>query len=124
MSPSSVLNLTCISLLHCCQSSMFSLCVTHHLVGVAFNTMSSASSLCFSCTYASNVCTNVFISVNLSYLGGLHSSIPIQRTNLVMHAHRHVETSCILYFQFSRPTSESDVHELMLLQLNAPSAWG
>jgi hypothetical protein len=124
MSPSLVLNLTCISFLCYCESSMFSLCLAHHLVGVAFNTISNASSLCCSSTCSSNFCKNVVMSINTSYLGGFHSSITIQCIDLVMPTHRHVETSCILYGQFSKPASESYVHKLMCLQLNTSSAMG
>jgi hypothetical protein len=75
---------------------MFSLCVTHHLVGVAFNTMYPVLVAYVAMVPVPRMSIrNVFISVNLSYLGGLHSSIPIQRTDLVMCAHNRVETSCI-----------------------------
>jgi hypothetical protein len=91
---------------------------------VAFNTMYSASNICLYGTWASDVYTNYVFSVNLSYLGGLLSYIPIQRTDRVMSAHNRVETSCILCYQFSIPTSDFNVHELMLLQLSALSAVG
>jgi hypothetical protein len=86
--------------------------------------MYSSSNLCLSGTWASNVYTNYVFSVNLSYLGGLLSYTPIQRTDRVMSAHNRVETSCILCYRFSRPTSDFNVHELMLLQLSASSAVG
>jgi hypothetical protein len=38
-----------------------------------------------------------------------------------MRAHRLVDTSCILCYQCSRPSFEYDAHELILLQLSAPS---
>jgi hypothetical protein len=72
--------------------------------------MSSASVLCFFGTCALNIYINVVISINMSYLGKLHNSIPIQCNDLVMHVHCHVET----FFEY-------DVHELMLLQLSASS---
>jgi hypothetical protein len=72
----------------------------------------------------SNSFTNKIISINPSYMGGSHSSVPIQCKDKVIHAHRLVDTSCILYCQCSRPSSESDAHKLILLQLSTPSAVG
>jgi hypothetical protein len=96
MSPSLVLNLVWISILHRLQSSIVHLCVSHHITWVDFNTTSNAASLYFYGTRASKNSTNVVISNNISYLDGLKNSIPIQRNDLIMHTHRRVETLCIL----------------------------
>lgn len=85
------------------------------MAGVDFKTTSNADSLCCSGIRNSNACTKGFMSVKPSYLGGSHNSVPIQRNDLVMRAHHLVDTSCILRCQCSKPSSESDAHELMLL---------
>jgi hypothetical protein len=114
----------CMSLLHCAQSLILFLCVAHHLAGVAFKMTSSANNLCCSGTCNSNDFINTLISVSPSYLGGSYSSVPIQHKDRFIWAHLLVDTSCILCCQFSRPTSESDAHELKLLQLSTPSIVG
>jgi len=124
MSPSLVLNIFWISLLHCFQYSIVPLCVTHYLIGMAFNTKSSVRSLCYSGTCASDFCMNVGLSFNPSYLGKLHNSIPIHHNELVILADHCVETSCILCCPFSRIYSKSNVHELMLLQINVSPVVG
>jgi hypothetical protein len=114
----------CMSLLHYAQVLNTLSVRTHHLAGVAFKMTSSANNLYCSSTCNSNAFINTLISVIPLYLGGSYSYVPIQRKDRFIHAHILVDTSCILYCQFSRPTSESDVHELKLLQLSAPSVVG
>jgi hypothetical protein len=64
------------------------------------------------------------IGVNPLYLGGSTILVPIHLNAQVIQAHFLVDTSCSLCFQFSKASSESDVHELILLQLSTPSAIG
>jgi len=120
----SFLNLTFISLLHCGQSFIPSLCATHHLSRVPFRTTYSANILFCLGTYNSNAFTKKLISINPSYLSGSHDSIPIQHKYRVMHAHWLVETSCILCCQCSRNSFESDAQELILHQISVPSTIG
>jgi hypothetical protein len=109
-----------IIVLHCAQYFIPFLCVSHHIVGVAFNMTSRANNLYCLGTCNSNDFSNMSISVIPSYLGGSRSSVPIQRNDQFIRAHHLVDTSCILYYQFSGLASESDAHELILLQLSTP----
>ena len=61
---------------------------------------------------------------NPSYGGSSLASAPTLQTHLVILAHLLMETSCNLFFQFSRASLESDVHEFTLLQLSFPSSVG
>jgi hypothetical protein len=115
---------TCIFLLHYDQSFIPSLCVSHYMDGVTFITTYSANNLCCSGCINSNSFTNILISFNPSHMDGSHISSPIQCKDWVRHGHHLMEDSCILYFQWSRPYSEFDSHELMLLQLGLPPAVG
>jgi len=113
-----------ISLLHYAQSFIPFLCVAHHLARVAFRRKSSEKILYCLGTCNSNAFINISISVCPSYLGGSHSSVPIQCKDWFKRAHRLVNTSCIFCCQFSRPSSEYDAHEMILLQLSMPSVVG
>jgi hypothetical protein len=110
--------------LRCAQSFISFLCATCHLARVVFKTTSITNILCCSSTYNSNDFINIHILFSPSYLGGSHSSIPTQCKDWVIRAHRLVDTSCILYCQFSRRDFEYDVHELIFLQISAPSIVG
>jgi hypothetical protein len=123
MSSSSVPNLICMSLLHCDQYFIPSLCATHHLVGVAFRKHQVLTYLLFRYLQF-KLFTNMLISINPSYLGGSHNFVPIQCKDQFMCAHCLVDTSCILCYQFSRPAYESDASELILLQRSEPSIFG
>jgi len=117
-------NLICINLLHCDQYWIEFLCATHHLAGVALKAISKASSLCWSTTTSSNSANNVATSPSPSKWGNSHTSEPICRSDLVILEHILTNTSCSRYFQFSNPSYESEVHELMLRQLKFPSTLG
>jgi hypothetical protein len=57
-------------------------------------------------------------------VGKLLVVVLIQRTYLVILEHLLVDTSYILFFQFSNASSEYDEHGLSLHQLRFPSAVG
>jgi hypothetical protein len=103
---------------------MFFLCVFHHIDGVSFKASSSANNLYCAGTIPSNSNRNVFKLFKPSNVGRLLTSVPIQRTSLVNLAHLCVETSYIMFSQFSNASSKSDEHALSLRQLRFPSAIG
>ena len=109
---------------HCTHSTMFFLCVPHHLVGVAFNASSSANIFYCTGTILSNLARNVSKWFKPSNVGTLLTSVPIQRTALFNLAHHHVETSYIVFCQFPNASSKSDKHALSLHQLRFPSDVG
>jgi hypothetical protein len=90
--------LTCNNLIHYFHYYIPSLCATHHLVGVSFNTTSNTKNILCSGIYNSKSFTKEFMSLKPSYLGGTHDSIPIHHNYRVMWVHRLVDTSCILCF--------------------------
>lgn len=100
-----VSNLTCNTLLHCCQLSILSLCTTHHLVGVTFSVTSKAKNLCWFGICNSNSLTKESICFIPSYFDGSHTLAPIQRNVQVIWTHLLVDTSCSLYFQCSISSS-------------------
>jgi len=114
----------CMSLMHCSQSLILFMCVAHHIAGVAFKMTSNDNSLYYLGTCNSNAIINIFFSVSPSYLGGSYSYVPIQCKYWFIQEHLLVNTSCILYYQFSRQAFDFDVHELKLLQLSTPSIVG
>jgi hypothetical protein len=109
---------------HCTQSVMLLLCVPHHLVGVSFRASSITNSLCCIGTLSSKSDKKVSKGFRPSKVGKLLTVVSIQRTSLVSLAHLLVDTSYILFCQFSSASSESDEHTLSLRQLKFPSAVG
>jgi hypothetical protein len=109
---------------HCTHSAMFFLCVPHHLAGVAFKASYSANILCCTGTSLSNSTRNFSKLIKASNVGILLTYVPIQRTTLVNLAHLRVETSYIMFYQFSNASSKSDEHALSLHQLRFPSVVG
>ena len=110
--------------LHWYKFVIVSLCVTHHLAGVALSSKSSASSLWFCNTSSSYCVKNVSKSFSPCKLGVSPIYMPNHLTAWSILAHLLVETSCSLCYQFSRPMSESVAHEVMLHQLSIPYAVG
>jgi hypothetical protein len=94
---------------------MLFLCVPHHLVGVSFRASSITSNLCCIGTLSSKSDKKVSKGFRPSKVGKLLTVVPIQRTSLVNIEHLLVDTSYILFFQFSSDSSESDEHVLSLL---------
>ena len=90
------------------------LCVPHHLFGVVFRASSIANNLYFIDTLASKLEKKVSKGVKPSNVGKLLTVVLIQRTSLVSLAHLLVDTSYILFYQFSSASSESDEHVLSL----------
>ena len=109
---------------HCTHSAMFFLCVPHHVVGVAFKDSSSANNLYCTGAIPSNSTRNVSKWFKPSNFERLITFVPIQQTTLVNLAHRRVETSYIMFCQFSNASSESYEHALSLHQLRFPSVVG
>jgi hypothetical protein len=109
---------------HCTHSVMFFLCVPHHLAIIPFKASSSANNLYCTSTIPSNSNRNVSKLFKPSNVGRLLTFVPIQRTTLVNLAHLYVETSYIMFCQFSNASSESDEHALSLHQLRFPSVVG
>jgi hypothetical protein len=103
---------------------MLFLCVPHHIVGVSFKASSIANNLCCVGTLSSNSDKKVSKGFKPSKVGKLLTVVPIQRTSLVNLAHILVDTSYILFCQFSSASSESDEHALSLRQLRFPSFIG
>jgi hypothetical protein len=101
---------------------MFFLCVPHHLDGVSFKASSIAKNLYWVGTLASNYDKKVSKQFRPSKVGKLLTGVLIQRTSLVTIAHLLVDTSYILFCQFSIDSSEYDEHALSLHQLRFPSA--
>ena len=117
-------NMISFSLLHYGHSEIDCLCVPHHLAGVSFNTWSKAYNRCDYVSFSSNYSKKDARLGNPSYVGSTLASAPTLRTILVILAHLRMETSCNLFYQFSRASSESDVHEITLCQLSFPSVVG
>jgi hypothetical protein len=110
--------------LHWYQSVIVSLCVPHHLVGVALSAISSANSLWFSTTLSSYYAKNVSKSFIPWKLGGSLIFVPTHLTVWSILAHVLMETSCNLCFSFLNHCPESVSHEVMLHQLSISSANG
>jgi hypothetical protein len=117
-------NHTVIKVRHCVQSVMLILCVPHHLVGVSLRASSIANSLYCVGTLASKYDRKASKGFKPSNVGKLLTVVSIQRTSLVNLAHHLVDTSYILFCQFSSASSESDEHALSLRQLRFPSTVG
>jgi hypothetical protein len=103
---------------------MVSLCVPHHLAGMALSAKSSADSHWFSNSSSLYCVKNVSKSFSPWKQGGSLISVPAHLTARSIIAHLHVDTSCSLCCQFSSPVSESVAHEVMLHQLSTLSAVG
>jgi hypothetical protein len=103
---------------------MLFLCVPHHVVGVAFKASSIANNRCCVGTLSSNYDKKVSKGFRPSNVGKLLTVVSIQCTSLVNIAHILVDTSYILFCQFSSASSESDEHALSLHQLKFPSVVG
>jgi hypothetical protein len=114
----------CSNSLHWYQSLIVSLCIPHHLPGVAFNAISSVKSVWFSNTSFSYYAKNFSRSFTPWKLGGLIISIPTHLTVQSILSHLLVETSCSHCCQFSKPISDSVTHEVVLHQLTIPSTVG
>jgi hypothetical protein len=99
---------------HCTHSVMFFLCVPHHLVGVAFKASSIANKHFCIGTLSSKSDKKVSDGFRPSKVGKLLTVVSIQRTSPVNIAHLLVDTSYILFFQFSSASFESDEHALSL----------
>jgi hypothetical protein len=103
---------------------MLVLCVPHHLAGVSFKA-SSISKKCFCVgTLSSKSNKKVSNGFRPSKVGKLLIVVPIHCTSLVNLAHLLIDTSYILFYQFSSASSESDEHALSLRQLRFPLAIG
>jgi hypothetical protein len=103
---------------------MLLLCAPHHLAGVALKVSSIASNLYCIGTLSSKYDKKVSKGFRPANVGKLLTVVPIQRTSLVSLAHILVDTSYILFCQFSSASSEYDEHVLSLRQLRFPSAVG
>jgi hypothetical protein len=103
---------------------MFFLCVPHHLGGVAFKASSSANNLYCTGTIHSNSNRNVSKLFKTSNVGILLTYVPIQQTTLVNLEHLRVETSYIMFCQFSNASFESDEHAISLHQIIFPFVVG
>jgi hypothetical protein len=103
---------------------MLFLCVTHHLVGVAFKASSISNNRFCIGTLSSKSDKKVSKGFRTSKVGKLLIVVSIQRTSLINIAHLLVDTSYILFCQFSSASSESDEHAFSLRQLKFPSAIG
>jgi hypothetical protein len=109
---------------HCTQYVILFLCSPHHLAGVALRASSITNSLCFIGRLSSNSDKKVSKGFRPSKVGNLLIVLSIQRTYLVSLAHLLVDTSYILFCQFSSASFESDEHALSLHQLKFPSSIG
>jgi hypothetical protein len=103
---------------------MLFLCVPYHIAGVAFKASSITKNICCVGTLALNSDKKVSKGFRPSKVGKLLVVVPIQRTSLVNLAHLLIDTSYILFCQFSNDSFESDEHALSLRQLRFPSAIG
>jgi hypothetical protein len=117
-------NRVVIKVRHCTQSVMFFLCVPHHLFGVSFRASSITNNLCCIGTLSSKSDKKAYKGFRTSKEDKLLIVVLIQRTSLVNLAHLLVDTSYILFYQFSNASSEYDEHVLSLHQLRFPSAIG
>jgi hypothetical protein len=93
---------------------MMFLCVPHHLDGVVYKASSIANNLCCIGTVAYNSDKKVSKGFRPSKVGKLLTIVSIQRNSLVNLAHLLVDTSYILFCQFSSAYFESDEHALSL----------
>ena len=93
-------------------------------MGVAFSTYSKADNRSDSMTFYSKYSKKDARLGNPSYVGIVISLAPTLQTTLVILAHLRMETSSTLFFQFSKASPESDMHELTLRQLRFPLAVG
>jgi hypothetical protein len=99
---------------------MLLLCVPHNLAGVYFRASSIANNIFFIGTLYSKSDKKVSKRFRPSKVGKLLTVVLIQRTSLVNLTHIIVDTSYILFCQFSNASSKSDEHTLSLLQLKFP----
>jgi hypothetical protein len=103
---------------------MLFLCVPRDLVGVDFKASSIANKHCCVATLYSKSDKKVSKGFRPSKVGKLLTVVPIHHTSLVNLAHLLVDTSYILFFQFSSNSSESYEHALSLLHLKFPFVVG
>ena len=100
------------------------LCIPRHPVGVDFKASSITKNLCCIGTLSSKSDKKVSKGFKPSKVGKLLIVVPIQQSSLVNLAHLLVDTSYILFCQFSSASSESNEHVLSLHQHKFPSAMG
>jgi hypothetical protein len=103
---------------------MLVLCVPHHIVGVDFKASSISNNLCCVGTLSSKSYKKDYKGFRPSKVGRLLIVVLIQRTSLVNLAHLLVDTSYILFCQFSSSSSESNEQALLLHQFRFPSVVG
>jgi hypothetical protein len=110
--------------LHWYQSLTISLCTPHHLAGVSLSAISRAKRLIFYNTSSLYRVKNDSKSFTPWKLGGSLISLPTHITVRSILVHLLVETSCNLCCHFSKIVYESNVHDMILLQLSTPFAVG
>jgi len=95
--PCFVLNLMHSNRLHWYQSLIVSLCVSHHLVGVALSVMLRTNNIWLYDTSSSYLVRNSSNSLIPWKLGGSWTSVPTHLTTWSIQVHLLVETSCRCY---------------------------
>jgi hypothetical protein len=109
---------------HCTHSVMLFFCVPHHLSSVSFKVLSISNKHCCVGTLSSNYDKKFCKGFRPSKVCKLLTVVMIQRTSLVNLAHLLVDTSYILFCQFSSASSESDEHAMSLCHTRFPLAIG